>query len=419
LVGRFSANNVTEASTMVNRNLEYEKNPLSSAWLTTSLGLASSQGAGQGDNGEADWKHMRFIRDTLLNYGYTQVHEFYDGSQGGADASGNPTNSAVAAAVNAGTGLFIYCGHGSQNACVTSNYNSTNVWNATNNSKFPLVISVACNNGTFDSGTCLMEDFQRANNANGPTGAIAGAGSSILMAWAEPMPTEDEVVDILTENKPGNIKQTMGGLFYNGQMRMLEKYPTADGQEVMQTWVFFGDPSTVIRCKLPQQMTISHQLCYTGSTSSLAVNGNLNGALASLTVNGTILATAPVTAGVATLSFPVQTGTDSLLLTVTGYNQYPYQKWITPCATGIGASEMGMMNVFPNPAENSLTVYLNSGNSIKDIKVMNAVGQFVAIPAITALTSTQMDVSGLAKGVYKLILTDNANTTSTRTFIKQ
>jgi len=419
LVGRFSANNVSEASTMVNRNLEYEKNPLSGAWLTTSLGLASNQGAGQGDNGEADWEHMRFMRDTLLNYGYTQVHEFYDGSHGGADAANNPTNSMVATAVNAGTGLFIYCGHGSQNACVTSNYNSTNVWNATNNSKYPFVISVACNNGTFDSGTCLMEDFERANNANGPTGAIAGAGSSILMAWAEPMPTEDEIVDILTENKPGNIKQTIGGLFYNGQMRMLEKYPTNDGEEVMQTWVFFGDPSTVIRCKLPQQMAISHQLCYTSSTTNLAVNGSLNGALASLTVNGTILATAAVTGGVATLNFTPQTGTDSLLLTVTGYNQYPYQKYIKPCATGITANEMGFVNVFPNPAENALTVALSNGNTIKEIKIMNALGQFVAVPAIAGLTDTQVDVSGLAKGMYKLVLTDNNNTTLTRTFIKQ
>ena len=39
----------------------------------------------------------------------------------------------VSNAVNAGVGLFNYTGHGDQNTCITGNYNSTHINNASNN----------------------------------------------------------------------------------------------------------------------------------------------------------------------------------------------------------------------------------------------------------------------------------------------
>ena len=50
------------------------------------------------------------------------------------------------------------------NTCITGNYNSTHINNSSNNGKYPFVISVACNNGTFTTGTCISETWQRASN---------------------------------------------------------------------------------------------------------------------------------------------------------------------------------------------------------------------------------------------------------------
>ncbi len=80
LVGRFSGTS-SQVVTMVKRTLEYEKNPASGDWMTKAIGLGSSEGAGYGDDDQADWQHLRAIRTQLLDFGYTQVHEFYDGSR--------------------------------------------------------------------------------------------------------------------------------------------------------------------------------------------------------------------------------------------------------------------------------------------------------------------------------------------------
>ena len=45
--------------------------------MEKAIGLASDEGAGIGDDGETDWQHARNNRTKLMNYGYTEVFEFY------------------------------------------------------------------------------------------------------------------------------------------------------------------------------------------------------------------------------------------------------------------------------------------------------------------------------------------------------
>src|SRR5690606_24663071 len=90
-----------------------------------------------------------------------------------------------------------------------------------NNGKYPFVISVACNNGTFVGATCLSEAFLSAGTPAQPKGAIAMAASSILMAWAEPMETQDEMTNILRKIISNKEKETLEGLFNKAQIGML------------------------------------------------------------------------------------------------------------------------------------------------------------------------------------------------------
>ena len=124
----------------------------------------------------------------------------------------NPNPSVISNAVNNGVSLFNYTGHGDLNTCITGNFSSSHINSASNNGKYPFVVSVACNNGTFTSGTCISEVWQRASHLGSPTGAIAAAGSSILMSWAPPMATQDEIVDILVESYSDNQMHTIGAL---------------------------------------------------------------------------------------------------------------------------------------------------------------------------------------------------------------
>jgi gingipain R len=422
-VGRLPAASTAEVQTMVTRIVEYEKTPDMGSWYSTSIGIGSDQGAGIGDDGEADWQHMRNIRTKLMAYGYTTVHEFYDGSHGGADASGNPNSTMVSTAVNSGAGLFMYCGHGSQNTCVTSNYSSTDISAGTNNHKYPFVISVACNNGTFTTGSCLSEAFLRASDSNGPKGAISCCGSSILMAWAEPMQVQDEIGDILTEQYGNtNIKRTLGGLFYNGGMSMLDAYGNSGtAREVMETWVMFGDPSVMIRTVTPDALTASHLINENIGVSQLVVNCNTDGALVSITQSGQILGTGIVSGGSVTISFaPVMTNAP-LLVTATAFNKTPYQGnvYINPLGVTPNDISNGLL-VYPNPANDLVTIEYFGNNAT--IELLDMLGRNTGVQmnrtAQNGFSKTTLDVSALEKGVYTVRVIEGGNVATKRIVVK-
>ncbi|MES2485054.1 MAG: C25 family cysteine peptidase, partial [Bacteroidota bacterium] len=247
LIGRFSGTTY-DVDNMVSRTLEYETAPLEGDWMTRVVGIGSNEGDGYGDDGEPDWQHLRNIGNKLLANGYTYAYEFFDGSHGENDGEESPANYMISDAVNDGVGLINYTGHGATNEFSTGAYTNTHVYGLTNAGMYPFVVSVACNNGTFTTGTSICEAWLTTQNQGVPTGAIAACGSSILMAWAEPMQTQDEMTELIIRTNPDVKKYALGDLFYSGQLSMLQTYnESATAIEIMQTWVFFGDPSVTYR----------------------------------------------------------------------------------------------------------------------------------------------------------------------------
>lgn len=409
MVGRFSAATATEVTTMVDRTLEYEINPLPGTWFNKGVGIGSNEGYGIGDEGEADWQHIRKIGNKLAANSYTYFHEFYDSTHLGNDAPGNPNPTMVSNAVNAGSSIFFYCGHGSQNSCATSNYSSSNINVATNNGMYPFSIQVACNNGTFINGTCLSEAFIRAKNVNGPTGAIASCGSSILMAWAEPMDAQDEIGDILSDQYTNNKKYTLGGLFYNAEMHMLDNYPSTTGEEVMETWVMFGDPSCMFRSLNPSTIVVSHPPCVmpNATSFSLTTTAGVN-TYASISQNNQIIGTALVT-GSNTSIVLTQTYSTSqnLLLTITEYNKIPYTATLTTCiTTDIKGNENVSEFFVESPIKEELNFnYKNVDATNLTLHVMDLQGKIVAQSTFDDVLSAgnlKMNTSALSSGVYLL-----------------
>ncbi len=321
-VGRFSAETVEQVNTMVQRTLEYEKQPLTStAWFDKGVGIGSDQGPG--DDNEMDYEHMRNIRNDLMGYTYASVAELYDGAQGGEDQPGNPTPANVTTEVNAGRSVINYVGHGSDISWGTTGFSSTNVNNLSNNHMWPFIFSVACVNGNFSGGTCFAESWLRAKNANGPTGAVATLMSTINQSWNPPMDGQDEMDDILVEAYPTNIKHTFGGISMNGCYKMNETYGTA-GDEMTDTWTIFGDPSVMVRTAMPETITATHEnQVFMGSTS-LVVSSPVEGALAALSIDKQFITSGYVSNGVVTLNFPAFVTPDTVQLVLTAYNYIPY-----------------------------------------------------------------------------------------------
>jgi hypothetical protein len=322
-IGRFSAENEDQVNTQVERTLTYEQDPpMDVDWFTICTGIASNQGPG--DDGEYDYEHIRNIHNNkLIPWTYTYGNELFDGSQGGNDDPGNPSPSQVAADVNAGTSVINYTGHGSTTSWGSSGFSNSDVNNLVNDNKLPFVFSVACVNGNFVNSTCFAEAWLRATNNGEPTGAIAFLGSTINQSWNPPMCGQDEMNDVMAETYADNYKRTFGAISMHGCMLMNDEYG-AGGDEMTDTWTCFGDPSVMVRSAMPQTMTVTHDPVLLLGFDEFTITCDVEEARATLTMDGSMLATGVVEGGTVTLTFASLATPGTATLTVTGFNCMPY-----------------------------------------------------------------------------------------------
>jgi gingipain R len=237
MVGRFSAETSAQVDTQVQRTVEYEQLQMTlQSWFWKGVGIASAQGAGQGDEGQADYVHMDQIRGWLIAHSYTTVDQIYDTNGG--------TAAMVSSALNAGRGIINYCGHGSTDAWTTTGFSSTHVAALTNDNKLPFIVSVACVNGQFNGYTCFAETWLRSTRNGEPIGAVGAYMSSINQSWAPPMEGQDEFNLLYCAPTPSY--RCYGTLCYAGSCSMLDDYGAGTGgggTEMFDTWHVFGDPS--------------------------------------------------------------------------------------------------------------------------------------------------------------------------------
>lgn len=322
-IGRFSAEDSIQVTTQVNRVIQYEQNPILSEAYAKSVGVASNEGPG--DDGEYDYQHLRNIREELLNYTYTSVYELYDGTQDGEDAEGNPTASDLHNLLQEGIGLINYTGHGSSFSCASSGYSINDVNQLTNTEVHPFFWSVACVNGNFMGATCFAEAWLRATDSETgkPSGAIATLMSTINQYWFPPMEGQDHMNLILTEMSSNSQSRSFGGISMNGCMQMNDTYGIS-GAEMTDTWTCFGDPSVMVRTKVPDNMVVSFNSEISSESNSLEVFCSKEDALVCLTQDGEIIGKGFVSEGLANLSLENFSSLNSILVTVTASNTVPH-----------------------------------------------------------------------------------------------
>ena len=313
-VGRLSVNSLADAQHQVGKIIHYERDIDETAtWLSRAVGVAANEGTGH--NGEADYVHMDYIRDTLMNYTITEMSQHYA-------YVNNPTAANMIADFNIGASVTNYCNHGSPDGWAVANFSNTHVHQLTNDNKLSFIWSVACNNGQFDYQECFAEAWMRAknNSTDEPTGAIGGMFSWISQPWVPPMYGQDEMVAILTEWRPG-YKHTLGGASMNGNMFVLDMSPE-DAGETHNSWLLFGDPSMMVRTKAPESMGVTaNPSTLVIGMSSLTVNADADFGIATLSRDGEVIASAYVENGSAQLEFEALNNVGALQLVVIGYNK--------------------------------------------------------------------------------------------------
>ncbi len=393
-IGRISAESGTEVTSQINKIIEYERDyDNTNTWLENALGSASSEGGSStGDDGESDAEHMDNIKIDLENYGYTVTSVYQSGG----------SNAQISAAVNAGSGIINYVGHGNESSWSNTGYSNTEVNNLTNDNKYPFIWSVACLNGNFKSTTCFAETWMRAVNGEIPTGAIGILASTISQAWADPMDAQDEMNDLLIESYATNIKRTFGGLSFNGMFHMVEEYASASGPEMADTWTLFGDPSLMVRTKTPADMTISHADIISVGETSFTVNCDAENALVSLTKTDAgetvIIGTGYIESGSVDVTIDPFTAPGNMKITVTAFNKVTYQ---TDVIVIVPEGPYVVLNdvIIDDAAGNNNAVLNNGESALLDVTLKN-VGVEIASGVSADISSTSPDLS----------ITDNTET---------
>lgn len=324
LVGRFSAISTKDLDVQVRKTIQYEKEPGADAnWLGKVTGLASTMGPG--DDGETDYQHVHNMITALKGFTYTSSSEFFDGTQGGDDEAGNPTTQPIMSDFDAGTGLILYTGHGSTSTWATGRITRSALGSLTNNGKYPIIWSTACETGNFDGSSCLAEAWMTASDVNGnPEGAVAALMASGTQTSYPPMEAQDEMVNQLVKAGTDNTLRTFGGLSVSGLYRMNDIYGEA-GYALTDTWILFGDPSLQVRTCNPRTMKVVHKNYIGEGRMEFRLSTNTTFGTACLTTGDKVLGTGSIVNGEAliTLIEPIHSG--NLTLTVTSFNYIPYQ----------------------------------------------------------------------------------------------
>ncbi len=297
IIGRFSAESAAQVTTQVDKAIAYE-NAGATAWKMKGLGMASNEGAGQGDDGESDIQHENIIKtNKLMAKGYTAVATAYD-------SPSTAPLSACTSPVNAGLGVINYTGHGIHYGWATTGMNITAVNSLTNGAMQPIIFSVACVVGQYNTQTCFAEAWLRKVNG----GAVAAVMSTIYQPWLPPMKGQDYMNDLLTGGynytaNPGDGtnsdhgKSTVGSIAMNAFNLMLGESQDSDSVQTTQSWIVFGDaalevaPSTtnptapvITTQPAPQTVTVGQTATFTvvaSGTAPLTYKWMKNGAVIS------------------------------------------------------------------------------------------------------------------------------------------
>lgn len=246
-IGRISAKTAEEVENQVAKFVHYEQFPMTgddAAWYGKGMGIASSEG------NPTDYARANWLRDPMLAWNFTHVDQIYDP---GANAQ------KVLDGVNDGRSVINYIGHGSSTQWVTSRFTNSNVDQLANGRKFPVIWSVACQNGRFTMsyGDCFCERWLKVGTKDDPKGSVAIFGASTNAAWVPPCDMQSEIIK---EQMIGGKNITVGGQYLQGILKGMEIWGTSDssqGNQLSEQYCLFGDVTLVLRTKAPAKVDLA------------------------------------------------------------------------------------------------------------------------------------------------------------------
>jgi len=248
-----------------------------------------------------------------------------------------------------------------------------------NGKKLPIVFSINCHTGEYQVSECFAEAFLRKTDG-GAAGVVAAAyysysgyNDALSMGMFDAIWSKPGLIPKFTGSggiknpsvKPHDDIYQMGNVVNQGLFRMAETW--GEDKYTFELFHYFGDPSTKIWTKPPVPITIQAMadtiIC---GTTSFTVSGcSVDDALVTMLVDGELIAKGYTSGGSCTLTYPPIAGS-SAYITISKYNHAPLVR-IIPITGGcpkavftVGTEVYCVENqiTFTNKSSGTITSYL-------------------------------------------------------------
>ena len=362
--GRIFADNAAEAQLIVDKIINYEKNPPTLAGFYTNVAAAAMY---QDTDNYDNYADRRFchtsedIRNYLMGQGYS-VNRIYATGSGSVDPiyynngyyspSGleiptelqrpnfdwNDDASDINNSLNAGRFLLTHRDHGGTTLWGDPEYTTADIGNLGNGELLPVVFSINCLTGKYVTSTeCFAEKFLCLSNG-GCVGIFAAteisysgyndgyACGAIDAIWPDP-----GIDPQFGSGGSGNPIPAHSAIYAMGdvlnQAKMAMTYLWADHQTTWELHHYYGDPAMQIWTDVPTVTTATHAPSIApGATTVDITASNCPGGLATLVYEDMIKATATLAGdGTGALTFDALSGNEpNAILTISKHNFKPY-----------------------------------------------------------------------------------------------
>ncbi len=239
--GRFSAKNPDHLDAQTEKSLAYETDPvmgMDTEYYARGLAISSSEGFNPSDDERCD-----DMAEDLEGAGLRMTKLYH--------SLRNDTVEEITTNFRTGIGFAVYLGHGTgvQWSTTRPAFRNTEVFGLDNAPLVPFVMDVSCTNGAFKQlEPCFAEAWMRT----GPDGSVAIYSASTATAWDESADLGAGMVRAYAEGK-----RVVGRAIHQAILDLVRDYGTGDNvREVVQQYVFFGDPTLPLRSRAPMEMDV-------------------------------------------------------------------------------------------------------------------------------------------------------------------